>query len=103
VLNAGGQLPLRTLKAAVVGSCGFALFLGACAIANTPQQDLAYARWAKCNAPYVSLDRVDVDGRITFKISNEGSRQQVLQCLAEAGRTEPPLPEPVGVWPVGGP
>ncbi len=103
MLNAGGQLPLRTLKAAVVGSCGFALFLGACAIANTPQQDLAYARWAKCNAPYVSLDRVDVDGRITFKISNEGSRQQVLQCLAEAGRTGPPLPEPVGVWPVGGP
>jgi len=100
VLDHRGQL-LWTLKA--FGSCGCALFLVACAIANTPQQNLAYARWAKCNAPYVSLERVDLDGRITFKISNEGSRQQVLQCLAEAGRTGPPLPEPVGVYPPSGP
>jgi hypothetical protein len=35
-------------------------------------QDLAYARWAKCKAPYVQLEHVDLDGRITFKISNEG-------------------------------
>jgi len=102
VLDQRGLL-LRTLKPAFAGSCGFALFLGACAITNTPQQDQAYARWAKCNAPYVSLERVDVDGRITFKISNEGSRQETLQCLAEAGRTGPPLPEPVGIWPPSGP
>jgi hypothetical protein len=101
MLDQRGQL-LRTLKA-VVGSCGCALFLGACAtIANTPQQDLAYARWAKCSAPYVSLERVDLDGRITFKISNEGSRQETLQCLAEAGRTGPSLPEPVVVRPSPG-
>jgi len=102
MLDQRGQL-LRTLKAVVVGSCGFALFLGACAITNTPQQDLAYARWAKCNAPYVSLERVDLDGRITFRFSSEGGRQEVLQCLAEAGRTGPLLPEPVGVSPPGGP
>ena len=102
MLNPAGQLPIRTLKAAVVGSCGFALFLGACAIANTPQQDLAYARWAKCNASYVSLERVDLDGRITFRFSSEGGRQEALQCLAEAGRTGPPLPVPVGVPPPGG-
>ena len=100
MLDQRGQL-LRTLKA-VVGSCGCALFLGACAIANTPQQDLAYARWAKCSAPYVSLERVDPDGRITFKISNEGSRQETLRCLAEAGRTGPSLPEPVVVRPSPG-
>ena len=41
------------------------LFLEACAIANTPQQDLAYARWAKCNGPYVQLQQIDLDGRIT--------------------------------------
>jgi hypothetical protein len=100
VLDQRGQL-LRTLKA-VVGSCGCALFLGACAIANTPQQDLAYARWAKCGTPYVSLQRVDLDGRITFRSATAGSGQEVLQCLAEAGRTGPPLPEPVGVRPPGG-
>ena len=102
MLDQRGQL-LRTLTAAVAGSCGFALFLGACAITNTPQQDLAYSRWAKCSAPYVSLERVDLDGRITFRISNEGSRQETLKCLGEAGRTGPPLPEPVGVWPPSGP
>ena len=104
MLDQRGQPPSGTLKATGVGLCGLAIFLGACAtIANTPQQDLAYARWAKCSAPYVSLERVDLDGRITFKISNEGSRQQVLQCLAEAGRTGSPLPEPVAVYPPSGP
>ena len=102
MLNPGGQLPLRTLKAVGVRSCGFALFLGACAITNTPQQDLAYARWAKCNAPFVQLEWVGLDGRITFRFSTAGSRQEVLQCLADAGRTGPPLPEPVGVPPPGG-
>jgi hypothetical protein len=101
VLDQRGQL-LRTLKAAGVGSCGFALFLGACTITNTPQQDQAYARWAKCNASYVHLEQIDLDGRITFRFSREGGRQEVLQCLAEAGRAGPPLPEPVGVWPQGG-
>jgi hypothetical protein len=95
VLDQRGQF----LRAAL----GFTLFLGACAIRNTPQQDLAYARWAKCNRPYVQLEHIDLDGRITFKISNEGSRQQTVQCLAEAGRTGPPLPEPVGIWPPSGP
>ena len=60
MLDQRGQL-LRTLQA-VVGSSGCALFLGACAIANTPQQDLAYARWAKCNSSFpVVLERVDLD------------------------------------------
>ena len=31
---------------------------------RTPQQDLAYARWAKCNAPFVQLEWVDLDGGI---------------------------------------
>ena len=44
----------------------YAARLGACAIANTPQQDLAYAQWAKCEAPYAQLEGVGLDGRITF-------------------------------------
>ena len=82
--------------------CGVTLFLGACAIANTPQQDLAYARWAKCNSSE-HLERVDLDGRITFRFSRPGSREEILQCLAEAGRTGSPLPTPVGVGVPGGP
>jgi hypothetical protein len=79
------------------------LALGACAVANTPQQNLAYERWAKCNSAYAQLERVDLDGRITVRISNESTRQEVFQCLAEAGRTGPPLPPPVFVRPPGGP
>lgn len=82
---------------------GLALFLGACAIANTPQQELAYARWAQCNSPAGQLERVDLDGRITFRYSSPRGRETVLQCLAQAGRTGPSLPEPVAVGLGGGP
>ena len=95
--------PLLWALIAVVGSCGCALFLGACATANTPQQDLAYERWAKCNSSFpVVLERVDLDGRITFWLSNARS-QEVLQCLTTANRTGPVLPEPLGVCPPKGP
>jgi hypothetical protein len=97
MLDQSGWL-LRTLKA-LVASCGCALFLEACAIANTPQQDLAYARWAKCNSSFpLVLERDDLDGRITFWLS--GARgQEVLPCLAQAGRTGTLLPEALGVCP----
>ena len=94
---------LGTLKPVVVGSCGFTLLLGACGLANTPQQDLAYARWAQCNSTSATLERVDLDGQIIFRYTTAGDRQQIVQCFAEAGRMGPPLPEPVGVRPVGGP
>jgi hypothetical protein len=101
MLDQRGQL-LRTLQA-VVGSSGCALFLGACAIANTPQQDLAYARWGKCHSSFpLVLERGDLDGRITFWLSN-GKSQEVLQCLAVASRTGPLLPGPLGVCPLKGP
>jgi hypothetical protein len=101
MLDKRGTL-LQMLKA-VGGSCWVALVVGACTIANTPQQDLAYARWAKCDSSFpVMLERVDLDGRITFWLSSARSHE-VLQCLAEAGRTGPPLPEPLGVCPPKGP
>jgi len=87
----------------VAGLCGVTLFLAACAIANTPQQDVAYARWAKCGSTSGQLVRVDLDGRITFRITGPGGQQGILQCLAEAGHTGPPLPEPVAIpLPAGG-
>jgi hypothetical protein len=86
-----------------VAACGLALALGACATANTAQQNLGYERWAKCAVAYVQLERIGVDGRITFEFSSSASRVQVVQCLAEAGRAGPPLPEPIAVGPRGGP
>ena len=85
------------------GPYGLALFLGACAIANTPQQDLAYARWAQCNSPSGHLERIDLDGRITFRFTSPGSREEIVRCLAEANRTGQPLPAPVSVGLPGGP
>jgi hypothetical protein len=88
---------------AIVGSGCWALSLGACATANTPQQNLAYERWAKCALPYVQLERIDGDGRISFMFSGSADLAAVLQCLGEASRTGPPLPEPLTVRPPGGP
>jgi hypothetical protein len=77
--------------------------LGARVGANTPQQNLADERWSKCAVAYVKLDRISLDGRITFRVTSYSDRQAVVQCLAEAARAGPPLPEPVAVWPAGGP
>ena len=93
----------REVAAGLTRSAGLALLLAACAVANTPQQELAYARWARCNSPAGRLERIDLDGRITFKYSSAGGRQEVLQCLADAGRAGPPLPEPIAVGLGGGP
>lgn len=90
--TSGGSLAL------VAAGC----LLSAC-VANTPQQDLAYARWAQCTAPYTSLERVDLDGRIVFLVSNSATRDDVWRCLADAGRVGPPLPAPIAVAPRGGP
>ena len=97
VLDQRSQL-LQRVRAVFV----FALFQGACAIANTPQQDLAYARCAKCNSTAATLDRVSLDGRITFRYTAPGEREEIVRCFAEASRTGQPLPEPVGFRPVGG-
>jgi hypothetical protein len=91
---------VNTRIAIVVACC---VGLGACATANTPAQSLAYERWARCSSPYVQLERVGVDGRISFMFSNPSGRQEVQQCLAEAGRGGAPLPEPVALRPPGGP
>ena len=85
------------------GLVALCLTLGACAVANTPQQNLAYERWARCNSPYVQLERVEMDGAIVFMFSDASRRQEVLQCLAEAGRTGPALPAPRAIRPPGGP
>ena len=92
--------PRRQVKVTFAFVC---LALTACATANTPQQNLAYDRWAKCSAPYTQLERVDLDGRITFLSSNSADRQSVLECLAQAGDSGQRLPEPVAVRPAGGP
>lgn len=80
-----------------------ALALGACATANTPQQDLAYERWARCVSPYVTLQWVSPDGQIGFMVGNPADVRDVSQCLTEASRTGPSLPPPVAVRPPGGP
>jgi hypothetical protein len=82
---------------------GLALALTACATANTPQQNLAYDRWAKCRSPYTQLQQVGLDGQIGFMISNSSDRDEVLRCLADANRTGPPLPAPSTSRPPGGP
>ena len=94
---------MRTgLDLAIVAAGGLALVLGACAVANTPQQNLAYERWARCEGSFTELERVDVDGRITFFSTNSSTRDAVFRCLAEASASGPRLPEPIATRPTGG-
>jgi len=80
-----------------------AFALGACAtFANTPEQDLAYGRWARCSRPFVTLQSVSPAGQIEFLYTNPTDRRDVVQCLNDAGRIGPPLPPPVSVGPRGG-
>ena len=80
-----------------------ALALGACAaLANTPEQNLAYERWAQCSRSSVTLKSVSVDGQIGFHYTNPVDERDVIQCLSDAGRTGRPLPPPVGFQPKGG-
>jgi len=95
--------PSKQPQVRVAACVGLVVAVGACATANTPQQDLAYERWAKCGTGFVQLDRVDLDGRILFAFTDSSGQRAVLECLAEAGRTGPPLPEPRGNRPPGGP
>jgi hypothetical protein len=93
---------VRGSIAAVLGWLSLVL-LAACAATNTPEQTTAYARWAKCGSPYVQLERIGVDGRITFMFSNPAAREEIVDCLAEAGRGGPQLPAPIAIRPPGGP
>jgi len=77
-----------------------ALAIGGCAgLKNTPQQDLAYARWAACEPPsgLIDIDRVEPSGRIWFTFYNESERQKVVECLAKAPPSGESLPSPVAV------
>ena len=64
---------------------------------ETTEQELANRRWRECvaNLRDVKLERVDPDGRIRFSYVALNERDRVTECLAAAGRSGRPLPEPV--------
>ena len=64
---------------------------------DTPEQELANRRWRECAADLrdVTLERVDVDGRIRFAYVALYERDRALECLAAAAQRGPALPEPV--------
>ena len=76
---------------------GLTLAVAGCAnLKNTPEQDLAYARWAACEPPggLIDIDRVEPSGRIWFTYYNETERLKVVECLSKAS---PSLPSPVAI------
>jgi hypothetical protein len=73
--------------------------VSACAgVRNTPEQDLANARWRACAPPsgLVQIDRVEADGRIWFSYFLESDRQAMVACIGKPAPGGPSLPEPVG-------
>jgi hypothetical protein len=78
-----------------------AMAMSACAsVRNTPEQDLAYARWAACagSSTLLQMDRVEPSGRIWFSYFLETERQTVVTCLLKAEQGGPNLPPPVAVY-----
>src|SRR5262249_43820701 len=65
---------------------------------DTPEQEVAYARWNACagRSTLLSLDRGEPSGRIQFSYYLESDRQAMMACLAKADQTGPHLPEAVG-------
>jgi hypothetical protein len=77
---------------------GLALALAGCAsLKNTPEQDLAYARWQACEPPsgLIDIDRVEPSGRIWFTYYNESDKLKAVDCLAKGSGAS--LPTPVAV------
>ena len=89
----------RVLTALGVTRAAISLLLAGCAsFQNTPAQDLAWSRWTACRAQVTDteVNRVQLDGRISFWYSGPGQRQSMLECLRQAAKDGPSLPEAVG-------
>ena len=71
---------------------------------DTPEQEVAYARWNACRgrSSLLSLERVEPNGRIMFSYYLESDRQTMIACLAKADQAGPRLPEALGTMRVKG-
>lgn len=94
----------RTARLAATAAAG--LLMAACAsFHNTPAQDLAWSRWAVCRAQISGADvrTVQLDGRISFWCDGIGDGFAMRDCLQQAAKDGPVLPEPLfEVRPKGG-
>jgi hypothetical protein len=74
------------------------LLMAACAsLHNTPAQDLAWNRWTACHTQISGTDirTVQLDGRILFWSNGTADGLSMVDCLAQAGKNGPALPEPL--------
>jgi hypothetical protein len=94
----------RTARLPATAAVG--ILLAACAsLHNTPAQDLAWSRWAVCRAQISGADirAVQLDGRISFWCDGVGDGFAMRDCLRQAAKDGPVLPEPLfEVRPKGG-
>src|SRR5262249_9560738 len=73
-------------------------------VKNTPAQDVAWSRWTTCRSqvPGVEIRNVQLDGRISFWANGAFQGRSMLDCLARARTSGPPLPEaPYATFPSG--
>ena len=90
--------PRRILGAALLAGALLSGIAAGCEyFRDSPEQELANRRWKECAAQLrdVTLDRVDVDGRIRFTYVAGNERDRLLACLRAAGEAGRPLPEAV--------
>lgn len=90
--------PSRAWRPLTAPTVAVALLLSGCAsLKNTPEQDLALSRWSACQTRFSAtyLNRVQLDGRISFWYTGASDRERMLECLRQAGKDGPSLPEAV--------
>ena len=96
----------RLARAATLSAPAVGLLLAACAsFQDTPAQDLAWSRWTACRAQITGVDvrTVDLDGRISFWCDGTGDGFAMRDCLRQASKGGPMLPEAIfDVRPKGG-
>lgn len=71
------------MRSIVLGLLMMATAAGCAAARNTPAQALAWERWGACSRPStITLDRVDLDGRLVVKAYQvDGARFSA--CVSE--------------------
>ena len=82
----------------VLAPTALGLLMAACAsLHNTPAQDLAWNRWTACHIQISGTDirTVLLDGRISFWSDGPADGLSMVDCLAQAGKNGPALPEPL--------
>jgi hypothetical protein len=79
---------VEIVRSIVLGLLMMATAAGCAAARNTPAQELAWERWGACNRfSTITLDRIDLDGRLVVK-AYQVDQAPFEACVSEAAAAQ---------------